>query len=274
MSDTTNTSSIKIKARLLTCITSLLVLTFGSLIACASPSNYEKAKSPELYASSDVCNPERRQLECKNHIFRGDWSGINFANADLQGSIFWEGSIFYGADFSNAKMSGADFRSSRQRSAPTGGDDPDYSVCTNGGCPSPVDLRSANFSNAELDGVYFGGALVSGANFDGAWLPEASFFPTGNTALLDMKGASFRGAYMEDASFYKVNLARVDFKKARLSGATFLKSNLALTQFVNSMLERSSFIDSVIRQTNFKDTYGSKIRLPSGCKKLNGPTTC
>lgn len=232
-------------------------------------------KNGSLRPSKDVCEPKMRKLKCRDMEFSGDWSRMNFSGADLRGSIFKEGSKFVGANFSKAKLSGADFRSSRQKSAPTGGDyDPNYSVCRNGVCPSAVDLRNANFSNADLSDVMYGGALVSGANFSGAWMPDASFGPIGAGGTLDMRGTNFRDAYMEDANFYRAILTNVNFTKTRLSRAMFIDSDLTLARFEGAMLARSRFISSVIKRTNFKNAITTKMVLPNGCKRVNGPTTC
>jgi uncharacterized protein YjbI with pentapeptide repeats len=232
-------------------------------------------RSGSIRPSKDVCEPKVRKLKCRDMEFSGDWSGMNFSGADLRGSIFKEGSKFVGTNFSKAKLSGADFRSSRQKSAPIGDDyDPNYAVCRNGVCPSAVDLRNANFSNADLSDVMYGGALVSGANFSGAWMPDASFGPVGAGSTLDMRGTNFRDAYMEDANFYRAILTNVNFTKTRLSRAMFIDSDLTLARFEGAMLARARFISSVIKRTNFKNAITSKMVLPNGCRRLNGPTTC
>ncbi len=256
----------------------MLFYLFASLLfllVSAIMNNNRKTTSSETGVSQDACNPRLKQLKCMNEQFRGDWSGVDFSNADLRGSVFWEGSIFYGANFSNADLSGADFRSSRQRNAPMYDDfDPSYEVCRNGVCPPPVDLRSANFSNADLDDVYFGGALVSGTNFNGAWMDKASFQPISNNSPLDMRGSSFRDAHMNDASFYYADLTGVDFTNAILNRAYFVQTDLTSTKFVKSTLYKASFINSLIQGTDFKDSEASQMKLPAGCTKVDGPTTC
>ena len=271
-----NKISLNTGSRRIACVLALVLLgqfPFHHSLSAESAA-LVVSKNGAVRPSKDVCEPKMRKLKCRDMQFSGDWSGMNFSGADLRESTFKEGSSFVGANFSKANLSGADFSSSRQRSAPIGDYDPDYSVCRNGVCPTAVDLRNANFSNARLSNVGYGGALISGANFSGAFMPGASFGPVAAGGTLDMRGTNFRNAHMEDANFYRAILTNVNFTKTRLSRAKFIDSNLTLTSFEGAMLASSRFISSVIERTNFKNATTSKMVLPNGCKRMNGPTTC
>lgn len=264
---------------------SFALLLWGVTISSVSASSTVEVTrthfslKPQKLFEKDECNPDIGKLKCSNYKFSGDWTFTNFRKADLRGAVFDEGSIFRYANFTGANLSGADFRSSRQRSAPSVNEytagDYDYEVCSYRSCPKVVDLTGANFTDADLSKVYFGSAMLEGAKFNKAWLSKASFTAQNTNSYLNMKNTSFVDAYMEDASFYLVDLSGANFSRARISRGFFIRTVLTGSNFESAMLERASFTGAVINKTNFKGANLGKARFPSGCKPQKvALTTC
>lgn len=282
------------------------LIAVSALMACFAPRSIDSSGSAsaavqqgtfrsKVGGPTSECDPRRGKLKCSNFSFSGDWSRVNFSKADLRNSDFEEGASFRYANFSGAALDGVDMRSRRAKSAPIGDDfDSDYGVCTNYGCPGVVDLRNANFQGASLREVYLGGAVLTGARFDKAWLPNLHFSPLSNNERLDMKFVSFVDAYMEDVEFYQVDLSGANFRGSRLSRATIVSTILNKTNFTSAMLERASFTNSSLNQTNFTSAIlinarmtnssmsqvnfskavTSGIILPKNCKIKAASTSC
>jgi uncharacterized protein YjbI with pentapeptide repeats len=97
---------------------------------------------------------------------------------------------------------------------------------------SNVDLKTANFSDADLRGVVFNGTFLEGANLHGVDFSE------GIAYLVNFKGADLSDAVLTDAMmlrslFDDVNVTNADFTNAVLDGVQ-VKKLCARASGVNS----------------------------------------
>jgi len=105
-----------------------------------------------------------------------------------------------------------------------------------------IDLADADFSGADLEGVYLGNVNFNGVDFRGAKLQYANL--KGCSLYLakfhgaQLMNAILNSASLRDALFIGANLLGVDFKHAEIDGANFASSNLELAQVTDEQLSR------------------------------------
>lgn len=151
---------------------------------------------------------------------QADFSGamlerVNFDGANLRQSTF-EGAKAPGVSMVNADLTGlrasggVNFSGARFRGA-----------CAAESNWEEADLTDADLSGVEMEGAYFGSALLARANLYAA----------------NMKFARFPKADLSDANLTRMNLFQGSFEKARLSGADISGSNMYGAEFLDAELE-------------------------------------
>ncbi|WP_406514489.1 pentapeptide repeat-containing protein (plasmid) [Streptomyces sp. NBC_00161] len=180
-------------------------------------------------------------------LSRTDLRGWKPAHPYEEGAIHLQGTIFTGADLSDAQLGGADlseanlekanlsradlsgatltgafFKEAQLRDTGfTGADLTDAVVCSWVGCP---DLTGSSFAGADLTRAGFVGADLRRATM----CSEVFLAPVGGTkeAEAGRMCATLRGVQLSDAKLSEVDLARADLSGADLTDADLSKADL------------------------------------------------
>lgn len=130
-----------------------------------------------------------------------------------------------------------------------------------------ADLRKAELSNAELNGVDFSRTLLAGANLDNASLcganlkranlSDASLYKANlRGAYLDgayLSGASLQNAFLSGASLFEACLASSDLNSATLHGADLRRSDLSNSSFGSASLRGADLSDANLQGANLRN---------------------
>lgn len=189
-------------------------------------------------------NYEKQDLTGK--AFNSAWlPHANFKGANLREAEFSDSYLrfadFSGADFTMAGISSADFTSAIF----------DGAILKVARGRETAIYRNASFRNTDLSRLGFhgmsgsenrskpahmmdpgaGGAVMSGALFDGAKCYQTNF------RRCTLTGASFRASDCREADFSYADLRNADFTNADLRGAKMDNANTAGTIFTNARLK-------------------------------------
>ncbi|MBX3568823.1 MAG: pentapeptide repeat-containing protein [Rhizobiaceae bacterium] len=138
------------------------------------------------------------------------------------------------ADFTSARMIGADLSRARLQGARFGCDvvkterEEDPNSTTYEQC---VDLTKARFASAKLQGASLVGATLDGSSFENA----------------EAQGASFRGAQMNGANLENASLTLADLSSSRLVGASLVGTDLRGARLFFSNLRGATFVQADLR---------------------------
>ena len=185
----------------------------------------------------------------------GEFGGVSagFQGADLMGADL-DGSHFTAADFENADLSGASLRA--VQFARTRLVDVDltranlrgtrFEDCvTEGAVGTPMDrIRDPN---ASLVGLDFANKILTGADFSGRDLWDATFA----NSLLD--GASFARAEAQRCDFSKADMDNADFTRVHATDADFAGASARNADFTKAILQRTDFKRADLHKANFSD---------------------
>ncbi len=165
---------------------------------------------------------------CALDLSGADLSGFSFLDTDLRSSNLDDanlsGANFIRADLSDAMMtranlSGADFSEANLTGARL------FSVRTERRGEEDVWRNQAVFGRAILQGAQFTSAILPNAEFDEADLQDAIL----HNAKLEE--ASFKGANLFGARFIHSTLSKADFRTADLRGTNFAYADVHEAQF-------------------------------------------
>lgn len=191
-------------------------------------------------------------------LSRTDLRGWKPAHPYEEGAIHLQGTIFTGADLSDAQLGGADLSEANLEKANLSRADLSRATLT-GAVFEEAQLRDTGFTGADLTdavvcswvircpdltGSSFAGADLTRAGFVGADLRRATMCsevflaPVGGTkeAEAGRMCATLRGARLSDAKLSEVDLARADLSGADLTDADLSKADLTDANLTGAIL--------------------------------------
>lgn len=133
-----------------------------------------------------------------------------------------------------------------------------------------VDLKRADFRDAELPGVDLRNALLASCDFRGAVLDGADL----SSAILtsaNLKGAQLRhavlvgvdaeNANLQEAEASDVNLSEANFRRSNLTGATLIGANLSNADFKDATLAKCDLHEANLSGADFRDANLHSVNL-------------
>jgi uncharacterized protein YjbI with pentapeptide repeats/energy-coupling factor transporter ATP-binding protein EcfA2 len=243
------------------------------LTALATGPTWSQAMAASLrHALGDGWAPDRPLVELTGAFLAGaPWPGAQLANANL-----------YLADFSGADLSRADLRNATANLASFRR----AKLC--GAVMEPIRAIGADFTEADLTGVFavtarldcanlegvdLTGARLSGANLVGANLNGARFIDMslatallsgttkdgthGPTGVASLEGATFHhvnlmGACMTGMRMRDARWSEVNFSRAEMSGCDLEDLEIAGAVFRSTMLRGALLTGTVMPQADFR----------------------
>lgn len=192
--------------------------------------------------------PAWRQVDLRFARLESEYGGSPYSYLSLAGEDF-SGGLFDGFDWSGAQLENADFSGASMRASLfkdanlVGARLPNTDLsCLNTQCTmfQGATLRGANFSNANVRGARFNGAVMNGV---------------ANAQAPGERPANMSFIYGLDASFDSVDLSGVNFSKAQLYGTrnSFFKAALVKTNFSGANLSQVDFSEAEISGVIFTD---------------------
>ncbi|MFL2934311.1 MAG: DUF2169 domain-containing protein [Thalassobaculaceae bacterium] len=162
--------------------------------------------------------------------------GRDFAGADLS-DLKFEGANFKNVDFNGAILRGTIFRN--------------------------CNLENACFAHADLTGAKFLYCSADSTNFGLSVLDEAHLFfcklGSSNFSKAIGKNTKFSYSLMRLASFSEANLVKPEFIKADLMQARFMDSELESAWFNEAYLESALFMNTNVKTSVFSKANGANI---------------
>jgi uncharacterized protein YjbI with pentapeptide repeats len=203
--------------------------------------------------------PRRRMFRQGWWLAFGYFRGAAWSEVDLDSGSLWH------ADFSRARLDGADLRGACAKRANFSGaslvgaklarieaHEADFSDANLRGAGLTLACcHGASFVNADLTGAVLEDAAMRGADFSGACLAKAEC----TKAVL--KGAIFEDADLGEAQLHKATLADCDLRTANLQGADFTGAKLHGVQ-----LEDVHWPDAQLAEARFHHAHLTGSRLP------------
>lgn len=117
---------------------------------------------------------------------------------------------------------------------------------------SGADLNGVNFFDADLRGADFNGANLCGANFSGANLSDANFSGA-NLSGANLSGANFSGASLRFTNLSGANLRYADFRYADLRYADLGYADLNCTFLSGANLSDANLSGALLFLINLRD---------------------
>ena len=111
------------------------------------------------------------------------------------------------------------------------------------------DLKYRDFSNKDVSGTSFAGALMQGANFT---------------------NANLHGTIITKGSFFQANLRGADLSETFADRVIFDAANLTDTIFTDAILSSSTFIDAEIAGADFSGALLDRFQTSLMCKRAEG----
>jgi len=117
-----------------------------------------------------------------------------------------------------------------------------------------LDLRRANFSNADLSRAKLSRACLEGARLRGANLSKADLYEA-SLGGADLREANLCGASLGEASLFKVKANGANLSRANLAGADLLGANLSEADLRGANLYDSSLWFANLSRANLRKTH-------------------
>jgi uncharacterized protein YjbI with pentapeptide repeats len=242
-----------------------------AIISGADFSTTHGGLSPgQIYTTASYKTGQMQNVRLSYH----DLTGCDLSGKDLSGSKFYLGNLT-DADMSGAKLSRANFQGATLAGVSFAGAD-----LTN--AFMPVDLSTADFTNAVIRGASINGTigyagLAGTASFKAGDLREIGIGGLGGWDLRNLNlqrsslgsavGTDFSGSDLRlarfsgdaaGANFTGANLAGVIMNYRDLTGTNFRNAKLNRAHFSNANLCTADFEGADVRYANFNTTVSSE----------------
>lgn len=112
-----------------------------------------------------------------------------------------------------------------------------------------TNLQDRDFSNRDLEGTSFAGALLRRANF---------------------QGANLKRTILTKGSFFKANLTGANLTDTFADRVVFNEANLTDAIFTDAILSSSSFIDAAIAGADFSGALIDRYQVKLMCDRAEG----
>jgi uncharacterized protein YjbI with pentapeptide repeats len=237
---------------------------------CACEETFEEADPGGACADPDVAAAPA--CRCRTRLADANLNGANLAGADLSGADL---ARVFGVQVASGDAAGVPAFQPEDCVLPPGCPfdpvrPPACQVAAGRACMlRRTDFAGARLDGAELPGLLFAHADLTGATFRGANLTLAEMTSSTTFDFADFEGATLTGgrlagARLRTASFSGADLTGADLEACDARGADFAGARLERTKFTDALIAGADFRGATLRDTDLTvaaDTAGRPLDL-------------